>query len=365
MGVGAAAVGGLAVTRFWSGRRVLVTGHTGFKGSWLALWLQRLGAHVVGVSRSVPTVPSLFEAAGVGREMTSVEADVGDLDRMVQIVAEHRPEVVLHLAAQPLVRAGFEDPAGTYVTNVLGTVHVLEAVRRVGGVRVVVNVATDKVYENREWEWPYREDDQLGGHDPYSSSKACSELVTSAYRRSFLADAGTRVATARAGNVIGGGDWAAQRLVPDLLRGALEGETVRIRNPAAVRPWQHVLNPLAGYLLLAEALWDAPEHATAWNFGPDPHDARPVAWIADRLAALWGPELRWAGDPGPHPHEAGTLRLDSSRAQARLGWSPRWGLDAALERIVEFTRAQAAGADLRQVALDQIEAFEAAGDGDV
>ena len=353
-------MGGVVVNpAFWSGRRVLVTGHTGFKGSWLALWLQRLGAEVVGVSRSVPTNPSLFQAAAVGDGMTSIEADVTDLERMAAAVAEHRPEVVLHLAAQPVVRAGFEDPVGTFATNVLGTAHVLEAVRRAGGVRAVVNVTTDKVYENREWEWPYREDEMLGGHDPYSASKACSEVVTSAYRRSFLAGTGTRVATARAGNVIGGGDWARDRLVPDLLRGAVEGEAVRVRNPAAVRPWQHVLNPLAGYLMLAEALWDAPEHATAWNFGPDPQDARPVGWIADRLATLWGPELRWEGDPGPHPHEAGTLRLDSSRAHTRLGWTSRWGLETALESIVHFARVQQAGGDLRKVVLDQIAAYEA------
>jgi CDP-glucose 4,6-dehydratase len=274
---------------FWNGRRVLLTGHSGFKGSWLSLWLQRLGSEVVGVSRGVPTQPALFEAARVGEGMTSLQGDVLDLEAISALVAEHRPEVVIHMAAQPIVRVGFEDPVGTFATNVMGTAHVLEAVRRAGTARVIVNVTTDKVYENREWEWAYREDEALGGFDPYASSKAGSEIVTNAYRRSFFAPEGVALATARAGNVIGGGDWARDRLIPDLLRGALEREVVRIRNPNAIRPWQHVLNPLSGYLVLAERMWHEPEpHAHGWNFGPDQQDDQPVGWVADRLAALWG-----------------------------------------------------------------------------
>ena len=344
---------------FWGGRRVLITGHTGFKGSWLSLWLQQLGAEVVGFSRKPPTAPSLFEAARVAEGMRSVTGDVQDLERLSDAVREHRPEVIIHLAAQPIVRAAFEDPVGTYATNVMGTANVLEAVRRGEGVRVVVAVTTDKVYENREWEWGYREHETLGGFDPYASSKACAELVVDAYRRSFFTAADApRVATGRAGNVIGGGDWARDRLIPDLLRGAVEGHAVLIRNPAAIRPWQHVLNPLDGYLTLAERLWDEPAHAGGWNFGPDAEDDRPVGEIADRLAELWGEGLRWEHDGGEHPHEAHYLRLDSSLAKARLGWQPGWSLDEALSSIVDFTRAQQAGADLQDVVLGQIAAFE-------
>ena len=345
---------------FWSGKRVLVTGHTGFKGSWLVLWLQRLGADVAGYARPAPTVPALFEVAGVADGIRSVIGDVQDLDSLAGLVAEHRPDVVVHMAAQPIVREAYRDPVETYATNVMGTVNVLESVRRTPSVRVVINVTTDKVYENREWEWGYREDERLGGVDPYASSKACSELVTTAYRASFFAGPdGPRVASARAGNVIGGGDWAKDRLIPDLVRGALERTPVLIRNPNATRPWQHVLNPLHGYLTLAERLWDEPAHAHGWNFGPDPGDAKPVAWIADRLGELWGDGLRWERDAEHHPHEAHELRLDSSLAATRLGWRPRWGLEEALESIVEFARAQQAGGDLRRVVLDQIAAFEA------
>jgi CDP-glucose 4,6-dehydratase len=346
--------------RFWTGKRVLVTGHTGFKGSWLSLWLQRLGAEVCGLSRGVPTQPSLYEAAGVGDGMTHLGGDLLDPASVDAAVARARPDVVLHLAAQPIVRVGYEDPVGTFATNVMGTAHVLDAVRRAPGARVAVVVTTDKVYENHEWEWGYREDEALGGHDPYGGSKAAAELVVSSFRSSYFGRGdGPAVATARAGNVIGGGDWARDRLVPDLVRGALEGRAVPIRNPNAIRPWQHVLNPLHGYLVLCERMWDEPAHARGWNFGPDPEDDRPVGWVADRLGELWGDGLRWEHDRGEHPHEAHHLRLDSSLAKARLGWAPRWGLDAALESIVAFARAQQGGADLRAVALAQIEAFSA------
>jgi CDP-glucose 4,6-dehydratase len=338
---------------FWAGRRVLVTGHTGFKGSWLSLWLTRMGAEVTGLSHAVPTDPSLFELARVGELVETVTADVRDGEAVARAVEAARPEVVLHLAAQPLVRASFEDPRSTYEVNVMGTVNVLDAVRRAGGVRAAVNVTSDKCYENREWEWAYREDEPMGGHDPYSSSKGASELVTSAYRRSF----GMRLASARAGNVIGGGDWGADRLIPDLMRGALSGTPVEIRNPGATRPWQHVLNPLSGYLVLAQALWDEPDAATAWNFGPAQEDARPVSWIVERLAELWPGELPWTLAAGEHPHEAHYLKVDSSRARTRLGWAPRWDLARALDSIVEWYGALRDGADMRAVTLAQLDGF--------
>lgn len=344
---------------FWRGRRVLVTGHTGFKGSWLSLWLQRMGAEVAGLSAGVPSEPSLYEVAGVGDGMASIEGDIRDLAAVERAFAGQRPEVVIHMAAQALVRRSFEIPVETYATNVMGTVHVLDAARRDGGVRAVVNVTSDKCYENREWVWAYREHEPMGGHDPYSSSKGCAELVAAAYRRSY--GDGPAVGSARAGNVIGGGDWGADRLIPDLMRAALAGEEVEIRSPEAVRPWQHVLNPLSGYLVLAQALCESPEHADGWNFGPADEDARPVRWIAERLADLWPGEVRWKIDPGPHPHEAQYLKVDSSKARALLGWSPRWSLGDALEAIVDWYGALADGADMRAATLAQVEAFERAG----
>jgi CDP-glucose 4,6-dehydratase len=346
---------------FWRDRRVLVTGHTGFKGSWLALWLQSLGAEVTGYSLAPPTNPSLFELARVGEVTDSIEADVRDLAALERTVADHRPEVVVHMAAQSLVRRSYADPIETYETNVLGSVNVLEAARRAGEPpRVVINVTTDKVYENLERDQPFREDEPKGGHDPYSNSKACSELVTAAYRNSFFASgSATAVASARAGNVIGGGDWGEDRLVPDLVRGAMEGRVVPIRNPDAIRPWQHVLNPLSGYLRLAEALWESPELAGAWNFGPDERDEVSVRHVADRLSELWDGGIAWEQDEGDHPHEAHYLRLDSSKARADLGWAPRWDLDQALASIAEWHASLAAGHDARTLVLKQVETFEA------
>ncbi len=348
---------------FWRDRRVLLTGHTGFKGSWLALWLQSLGAVVTGFSVGVPTEPSLYQLARVGEGMESVAGDVRDRDALAAAVAAAAPEVVIHMAAQSLVRRSFVAPLETYQTNVMGTVNVLDAVRaNGGGVRAVVNVTSDKCYENREWEWGYREHEPMGGHDPYSSSKGCAELITTAFRNSFFADpAGTRLASARAGNVIGGGDWGEDRLVPDIMRAALAGEHVRVRNPNSIRPWQHVLNPLSGYMVLAQALWDSPEHATGWNFGPVEEDARPVGWIVQRMSELWPAELRWTLDDGPHPHEARYLKLDSSRARTRLGWRPLLGLGSALEATVDWYRQLRAGADMRAVTVGQIEALQYAG----
>ncbi len=342
---------------FWAGRRVLVTGHTGFKGGWLCLWLQQLGAEVHGLALDPPTTPSLFEAARVAQGLAGDHrVDLRDAAAVQRTVQACRPELVLHLAAQPLVRASYADPVGTYATNVMGTLHLLEAVRQTPSVRAVLNITTDKCYENREWPWGYRENEAMGGHDPYSSSKACSELLSAAYRRSFLAEGGVALATARAGNVIGGGDWAADRLVPDLLRAFERGEPAVIRRPAAVRPWQHVIEPLSGYLHLAERLLrDGQTVAEGWNFGPEDRDARPVGWIVKQLATLWGPEARWTLETEGHPHEAHTLKLDISKAREGLNWRPRWGLQQALQRTVEWHKAWRGGADVRALCLQQIE----------
>jgi CDP-glucose 4,6-dehydratase len=344
---------------FWRGRRVLVTGHTGFKGSWLCLWLQSLGASVTGFSGSRSTKPSLYELARVGEGMDSIAGDVCDPTAVARAVEACDPEVVFHAAAQALVRRSFEEPRETYETNVMGTVNVLDAVRLKGAnVRAIVSITSDKCYENREWEWGYRESEPMGGHDPYSSSKGCAELVTAAFRNSFFSSSPAghpaRLGSARAGNVIGGGDWGADRLVPDIMRAALAGEPIRVRNPNSIRPWQHVLNPLSGYMVLAQALWDAPEHAAAWNFGPPDEDARPVGWLVERLAAMWPGELTSVLDEGPHPHEARYLKLDSSRARMRLGWRPPVGLEQALESTVEWYRQLGEGADMREVTLGQI-----------
>lgn len=345
--------------QFWRDRRVLVTGHSGFKGAWLTLWLQSLGARVTGFSAGFPTDPSMHQLARVGEGMESIDGDVCDAEAIAAAVAASEPEIIVHMAAQALVRRAFEEPVDTYATNVMGTVNLLDAVRRApDAVRAVVVVTTDKCYENREWEWGYREDEPMGGHDPYASSKGCAELVTSAYRRSFFSEPGSpRVASARAGNVIGGGDWGADRLVPDIMRAALAGEAVRVRNPNSIRPWQHVLNPLSGYLVLAQALCESEDFATGWNFGPADEDARPVGWIVERMAELWPEELRSELDEGPHPHEARYLKLDSSRARGRLGWRPPVDLDEALRSIVDWYQALRDGADMRAVTIAQIEAF--------
>ena len=337
---------------FWRGRRVFLTGHTGFKGSWMSLWLGSLGAEVTGYALAPSTNPSLFEVAGVARDLRSVIADVRDAARLTEAMTASRPEVVIHMAAQPLVRRSYADPVETYSTNVMGTVNVFEAVRRVAGVRAVVNVTSDKCYLNREWAWGYREDEPLGGHDPYSSSKACAELVGASYRDSY----GMPLASARAGNVIGGGDWAEDRLVADIMRAIAAGEPVRIRNPHAIRPWQHVLEPLAGYLLLAEKVaTEGAPYAQAWNFGPAAGEERPVQWIVEEIARRWGAGATWKVDAGEHPHEASFLKLDISKARARLGWKPRLTLSSALDLIVAWHRAHRAGADMRATSLSQIQ----------
>lgn len=349
---------------FWRDRRVFVTGHTGFKGSWLTLWLHRLGAQVTGYALSPPTQPNLYTLAAIDEIANSVIGDLDDQDGLRKVMVTAAPEVVMHLAAQPLVHAGYADPVETFRTNLMGTVHVLDAVRQTPGVRVVLNVTTDKCYENREWVWGYREIDRLGGFDPYSSSKACSELATASFRNAFfppsrLAEHGVAVATARAGNVIGGGDWGADRLVPDLVRAFASGQTAQIRRPDAIRPWQHVLEPLAGYLRLAQGLVeDGAAHASAWNFGPADDDARPVRWIVETMAHLWGEGAAWHLDGSNHPHEAHHLKLDCSKARTELGWQPRLGLNAALDWTVQWYRAQHDGGNARELCEQQIQAYQ-------
>jgi CDP-glucose 4,6-dehydratase len=345
---------------FWAEKRVLLTGHTGFKGSWLSLWLQSMGARVHGLALAPPTSPSLFEEARVAEGMTSVIGDICDLATVREAFSTAEPEIVIHMAAQPLVGYSYNHPVETYATNVLGTVHVLEVARAASNLRAIVNVTTDKSYENREWVWGYREDEPMGGHDPYSSSKGCAELVTSAYRRAFLAAQGIALASARAGNVIGGGDWADDRLVPDVLRAFEKGKPVVIRNPHATRPWQHVLEPLSGYLVLAEHLWrNGQEVAEAWNFGPHDKDARPVEWILERLKSVWGGDAGWELDAGDNPHEADYLKLDISKARRRLGWTPRWDLVTALDAVVEWHQGWLRGEDVRATTLDQIARYVA------
>ncbi|MHC2823145.1 CDP-glucose 4,6-dehydratase [Bradyrhizobium huanghuaihaiense] len=320
---------------FWNGKRVLVTGHTGFKGGWMVAWLRHLGAEVAGLALPPSTTPNLFDLAQTAQDIASVFADIRDPAAVKAVFDRFQPEIVFHMAAQAIVRASYDDPVGTYATNVMGTVHVFEAVRT-SGVRVVVNVTSDKCYDNKEWVWGYRETDPLGGKDPYSSSKACAELVTAAYRSSFFS--GSRrigFASARAGNVIGGGDWAQDRLIPDVIAAIRNGQPVPVRNPDAVRPWQHVLEPLSGYILLAEHLWrDPAAFSSEWNFGPDADSVRTVRWLVDRLALLWSVPPQQMPQPGEHPHEARLLSLDSSKARAHLGWAPRWGLDRAASAVV-------------------------------
>lgn len=344
---------------FWRGKRVLLTGHTGFKGSWLSLWLQAMGAELHGLALAPPTSPSLFEEAGVGAGMTSTIGDIRDYQAVLAAVEACKPEIIIHMAAQPLVRYSYQNPVETYATNVMGTVHLLEAARQVGSARAIVNVTTDKCYENKEWVWGYREDEPMGGYDPYSNSKGCAELVTSAYRRSFFQQSGIALASARAGNVIGGGDWAADRLVPDILRAFEKNEPVTIRNPHSTRPWQHVLEPLSGYLTLAERLYkEGNAFAEGWNFGPHDDDARPVQWIVEQMAGNWGDNATWQLDGGEHPHEANYLKLDISKAKTGLAWQPRWNLATALGMIIEWHRAWLDQADVKAKCLQQISQYQ-------
>ena len=363
MGVGERAMEDMAVDpSFWRDRRVFVTGHTGFKGTWLSLWLETMGARVTGLASAVPTEPSLYELARVGDGLiANVRADVRDWEAVSSALAAAEPEVVIHMAAQPFVRRSFRDPRGTYETNVMGTVNVLEAVRSTAGVLAVVNVTSDKCYDNREQGRPFVENDHKGGHDPYSSSKGCSELVVDAYLRSFFDPdpEGPRLGSGRAGNVIGGGDWGEDRLISDVMRAALHGESISIRNPEAVRPWQHVLGPLSGYLELAQALARSPEYQGGWNFGPPSEDLRSVRWIAERVRERWDGELQWEVDPGPHPHETQYLALDSTKARERLGWEPAWDLGETLDSTVAWYAALREGSDMRETTLAQIASYAA------
>ena len=349
---------------FWRGKRVFLTGHTGFKGSWMSLWLQSLGAELTGYALLPPTQPSLFDEARVADGMHSIVGDIRDMAALQQAMQLVKPEIVIHMAAQPLVRYSYQNPVETYATNVMGTVHLLEAVRTTDGIKAVVNITTDKCYENREWVWGYRENEPMGGYDPYSNSKGCAELVSAAYRSSFFnantyAQHGVAVATVRAGNVIGGGDWAQDRLIPDILAAFEQGKLVDIRNPHAVRPWQHVLEPLRGYLTLAECLHEhGPDYAEGWNFGPNDEDAKPVGWIVEKMASLWGNGANWKIDTGVHPHEAAYLKLDISKARSRLDWHPALRLDDALKFIIEWAKQRQAAADIRTLTLAQITAYQ-------
>jgi CDP-glucose 4,6-dehydratase len=347
---------------FWRGKRVFLTGHTGFKGSWLSLWLQSMGAELHGLALTPPTTPNLFTAAQVATGMTSSTiGDIRDLATVQKAMRASQADIVIHMAAQPLVRLSYAEPVETYATNVMGTVHVLESARQTPTVKAIVVVTTDKCYENKEWAWGYREDEPMGGHDPYSNSKGCSELVTSAYRRSFFQEQGIGVATARAGNVIGGGDWAADRLVPDILRAFEQNQPVVIRNPHATRPWQHVLEPLSGYLSLAEHLYtEGQAFAEGWNFGPNDDDAQPVQWIVEHMVRSWGNGASWQQDGGTHPHEANYLKLDISKAKTRLGWQPRWPLARALAHITTWHQAWLAHEDMKKLCLAQIQQYSQA-----
>jgi CDP-glucose 4,6-dehydratase len=348
----------------WTGRRVFLTGHTGFKGSWLSLWLSQLGARVRGYSLDPCTEPNLFTLASVGSIVEDVRGDIRDSANLENSMRDFAPEVVFHLAAQPIVRRSYADPAGTYATNVLGTVHVLEAVRRTPSVRAVVCVTTDKVYQNQEWVWPYRETDRLGGYDPYASSKACAEIVSAAYRSSFFSSGRfhehqVSLATARAGNVIGGGDWSEDRLIPDLVRGFCSRVPVLIRRSNAIRPWQHVLEPLRGYLMLAEGLLAQDTRcASAYNFGPRDEDTWPVERIANKLVQTWGDGAAWTHDPDAGPHEAHYLRLDASKAHIELGWESRFATETALEWTIDWYRAWHKGEDVLEFTAEQIEEYK-------
>jgi CDP-glucose 4,6-dehydratase len=344
-------------------RKVLITGHTGFKGSWLCLLLNKLGADVYGYALEPPTNPSLFVEARIGELMTSFIGDIRDYDNLLKIMQQVQPEIVIHMAAQPLVRESYKFPIDTYATNVMGTIHLLEACRNTKSVKAIVNVTTDKCYENREWHWGYRENEPLGGYDPYSNSKGCSELVTSSYRNSYFnpskyIEHGVALASARAGNVIGGGDWAADRLIPDFIRAISKGEEFKIRSPYAIRPWQHVLEPLTGYLTLAAKLYtEGVTYAQAWNFGPDDRDAQNVEWITKTICEIWGENASFSIDTNPQPHEANYLKLDCSKAKAELRWVPKWNIITTLKSIVDWNKDYTSGNNMRKVTEKQIESY--------
>jgi len=343
---------------FWKDKTVFLTGHTGFKGGWIAHWLYELGASVHGYSLEPTTQPNFFTETQLQKRLAqSTIGDIRDLAVLTRSLKQAKPDIIIHMAAQPLVRESYKKPVETFAANVMGTVNLLEAAHQIGTAKAIINITTDKCYENNEWLWPYRENDRLGGYDPYSASKACAEIVTAAYRNSFLAVANIHLASVRAGNVIGGGDWATDRLIPDFLRALDAGETLKIRSPIAIRPWQHVLEPLSGYLLLAEKLYkEGSAYAEAWNFGPNEEDAKSVGWIVNQLCAQI-PDARWETENVKQPHEAGLLKLDSSKAKAKLGWAPRWNLETALSKTVEWHQAWRNQEDIAEVTSSQIQAF--------
>lgn len=344
-------------------RRVLITGHTGFKGSWLSLLLHKLGADVYGYALQPPTHPSLFEEAKIAALIKSHIGDIRNYEKLLSVLQQVKPEIIIHMAAQSLVRESYRNPVETYNINVMGTVNLLEAARHTSGVKAVVNVTTDKCYENREWHWGYRENEPMGGYDPYSNSKGCSELVTASFRNSFFnpsaySQHGVALASARAGNVIGGGDWAVDRLIPDFIRAISKGEKVRIRSPYAIRPWQHVLEPLSGYLTLAAKLFsEGPRYGEGWNFGPNDNDAKNVEWITKTICSMWGNGASYEIDKNPQPHEANYLKLDCSKAKAELGWFPKWNIDTTLQSIVDWNKAYISGKDIKAVTENQIETY--------
>lgn len=344
---------------FWQGKKVLITGHTGFKGTWLSLLLNLLGAEVTGYSLGFPSQPSLAELVELENIVNSIQGDIRNYDQLKQVIEDTKPEIIIHMAAQSLVRPAYVDPVTTYSTNVMGTVNLFEAIRQVEGVKAVINVTSDKCYENQEWYWGYRENEPMGGYDPYSSSKGCAELVTSAFRNSFFnSSESVALASVRAGNVIGGGDWATDRLIPDIMRALSQEEVVIIRKPQAIRPWQHVLEPISGYLMLAEKLWDSGHsYGEAWNFGPLDRDTKSVQWIVDYITQLWGEKATWKLDGNNHPHEAHYLKLDCSKAHSRLGWLPKTNLVKALEWVVFWYRQFYEGKEAKTLTLAQIEEF--------
>ena len=349
--------------KFWQNKRVFITGHTGFKGSWLSLWLEFLGADILGYALPPITQPNLFELIGLDKTVNSVLGDIRDFPNLVQVIKDYQPDIIIHLAAQSLVRQSYLNPVETYEINVMGTVNLLEAIRQTSCIRAVVNVTSDKCYENKEWVWGYREQDRIGGSDPYSNSKSCSELVTMSYRNSFFHPANYQhhhlaIATGRAGNVIGGGDWSKDRLIPDVIMAWLQGKEVLIRNPEAVRPWQYVLEPLNGYLLLAEKLFnEGPAYNGGWNFGPHSSGIQSVSWILENLKRAWEEQVSWTHDQNHHPHEANILKLDCSKAISHLGWQPQLELETTIRWIVEWVKAWQKGADMRKISQAQIQKF--------
>lgn len=347
------------MSEFWSGKRVFITGHTGFKGSWLAFWLKMLGAEVCGYALAPETQPNLFENLQLKREIKSVTGDICNLENFEKAFRDFQPEIVFHLAAQSLVRRSYRQPVDTYTTNVIGTVNILEAVRRTNFVKSVVVVTTDKVYENKEWRWAYRENERLGGFDPYSNSKACAELAVSAYRNSFFGEGQTLIATARAGNVIGGGDWSEDRLLPDVFRSLIFGEKLEIRNPHSIRPWQHALEPLAGYMKLAKKLYEGEkDFAESWNFGPSDEDSKPVGWVLEEIRKIWNEPVNWKIAEGMQPHEARLLKLDSTKAKSELNWLPKLSLTEALFLTIEWYRNFRDEKDLRELTKNQINYYQ-------